>query len=86
MSNIQVYTRDQRDKIKAQIMVEVEKSFEVNRFGKGTPIWMCILFILKKFNRGSYYGTLELKVLGTSCNDVKEKEVTHKLQEMFEDP
>ncbi len=86
MSSIREYTTVQREKIKAQIMEEMEKSFDVNKFGKGTPIWMSILFILRKFNRGNYYGTFEFKVLGTSCNDVKEKDVTHKLQEMFEDP
>jgi len=86
MSSIREYTPDQRDVIKTQVMGELERAFDVNKFGKGTPVWMSILFILKKFNRGNYYGTFELKVLGTSCNDVREREVTHKLQEIFDDP
>ena len=46
---------------------------------------MNLLFILDNFNQGNYYGTFELKLLGTSCNDIKEKERTHKLQEIYED-
>ena len=86
MSTVMKYDPDQREKIKAQICEELDKSFDVNQYGKGTPMWMSLLFMLRRFNRGNYYGTFELKILGTSANDVKEKEVTHKLQEMFEEP
>jgi len=86
MSNIRNYTPEQREKIQKQIHLEVDRSFDVNKFGKGSPAWMGLLFMLKRFNRGNYYGTFEWKVLGTSANDVKEKEVTHKLQEIFDEP
>tara|TARA_R100000008_G_scaffold83815_1_gene69746 strand:- start:663 stop:923 length:261 start_codon:yes stop_codon:yes gene_type:complete len=84
--NITDYTPEQRDKIKERIIQALDKSFDVNKFGKGTPMWMSILFILERFNKGNYYGSLELKILGTSVNDVKEKERTHKLLEKYTDP
>jgi len=84
--NVQDYTETQREKIRQQVLEALEKSFEVNKFGKGTPFWMGILFVLKKFNSGNYYGSLEVKILGTSCNDIKEKERTHKLLEIFKEP
>lgn len=83
MSSIRDYTPEQREKIKGIIYKELDRSFDINVFGKGTPLWLNLLFMLRAFNKGNYYGTLELKILGTSCNDVKEKEVTHKLQETF---
>tara|TARA_B100000902_G_C26786393_1_gene657620 strand:+ start:179 stop:436 length:258 start_codon:yes stop_codon:yes gene_type:complete len=84
--NITDYTPEQREKIKARIMEALDKSFEVNKFGKGTPLWMSLLFILERFNKGNYYGSLELKILGTSANDIKEKERTHKLLEQYIEP
>jgi len=86
MSQVKTYTEAQKEKIKESISDALDKSFEINKFGKGTPMWMNLLFLLKKFNTGNYYGTLEIKILGTSCNDAKEKEVTHKLLEIFEEP
>jgi len=79
------YTKEQKEKILKQINEKLLTSFDVNKFGKGTPLWMNLLFILDNFNKGNYYGTFELKLLGTSCNDIKEKERTHKLQEIYED-
>jgi hypothetical protein len=84
--NVQDYNQEQREVIKDKLLKAIEKSFEVNKYGKGTPFWMNLLFVLDRFNRGNYYGTLELKILGTSCNDVKEKERTHKLQEVIKEP
>jgi len=86
MSNIRDYTPEQREKIKQVVNQELEKSFDINKFGKGTPLWMNLLFILQKFNEGNYYGTIEIKILGTACNDAKEKERTHKMMEIFTDP
>jgi hypothetical protein len=80
------YTEDQKKQIRTQIIQDLDKAFEVNKFGKGTPMWMNLLFILKRFNKGNYYGSLELKILGTSCNDIKEKERTFKLLEVFKEP
>ena len=79
------YSKEQKEEILRRINEKLLESFEVNKFGKGTPLWMNILFILDNFNKGNYYGTFELKLLGTSCNDIKEKERTHKLQELYED-
>ena len=84
--NVKEYTPEEREKIKAKIIEELDKAFDVNRYGKGTPLWMNLLFLLRRFNKGNYYGTLELKVLGTSCNDIKEKERTFKLLELFPEP
>jgi hypothetical protein len=80
------YSEKAKKSIIKSIVDELERSFDVNKFGKGTPFWMSLLFLIKRFNRGNYYGTLEFKILGTSCNDVKEKERTFKLMEVFEDP
>lgn len=80
------YTKEQREMIKKRVMDALDKSFDVNKFGKGTPFWMSLLFILERFNKGNYYGSLELKILGTSANDVKEKERTHKLLETYTEP
>ena len=84
--NVKEYTPEEREKIKAKINEELDKAFDVNRYGKGTPLWMNLLFLLRRFNKGNYYGTLELKVLGTSCNDIKERERTFKLLEIFPEP
>lgn len=84
MNRMLEYTPDQQKKIKEIINKGLDKSFEVNKFGKGTPMWMNLLFILDQFAKGNYYGTLEIKILGTSCNDVREKEKTHKLMEQYE--
>jgi|TARA_B100002019_G_C21094345_1_gene510237 hypothetical protein len=84
--NITDYTPEQREKIKNRVMEALDRSFDVNKFGKGTPLWMSLLFILERFNKGNYYGSLELKILGTSANDIKEKERTHKLLEQYVEP
>tara|TARA_Y100000034_G_scaffold81595_1_gene97821 strand:- start:326 stop:583 length:258 start_codon:yes stop_codon:yes gene_type:complete len=84
--NVKEYTPEEKEKIKSKIIEELDKAFDVNRYGKGTPLWMNLLFLLRRFNKGNYYGTLELKVLGTSCNDIKEKERTFKLLEIFPEP
>jgi len=84
--NISDYTPEQKEKIKQRLNEAIDKSFEVNKFGKGTPFWMSLLFILERFNKGNYYGSLELKILGTSANDVKEKDRTHKLLEKYVEP
>jgi hypothetical protein len=84
--NVQDYTETQREKIRQQVLEALEKSFDVNKYGRGTPFWMSLLFVIEKFNKGNYYGTLEFKILGTSCHDVKEKERTHKLLEIFKEP
>jgi len=86
MSKIKTYSEEAKEKIRQSIFDELEKSFKTNAYGKGTPMWMNILFLLKKFNPGNYYGTIDIKILGTSCNDAKEREITHKLIEQFEDP
>ena len=78
------YSEQDKEIIKSHINSELEKAIEVNSLGKGgTPVWMNILFILETFNQGNFYGTLELKVLGTTCNDVKIKERTYKLREKY---
>ena len=84
--NITDYTPEQKEKIKQRLNEAIDKSFEVNKFGKGTPFWMSLLFIMERFNKGNYYGSLELKILGTSANDVKEKDRTHKLLEKYVEP
>ena len=80
------YTEQQKEEIKKVILEKLDKSFEVNKHGKGTPFWMNICFILDRFNKGNYYGIIEIKVVGTSCNDAKEKEKTHRLQELYKEP
>lgn len=82
------YTEEEKDIIKAVILKKLDKAFEVNSFGQGTtpPLWMNLMFLLDKFNTGCYYGTLSFKIQGTSCMDVREAEVTHKVREHYEDP
>jgi len=77
------YSQKEKELILKRLNEKILKSLEVNKYGKGTPLWMDLEFILDQFNQGNYYGTLELKILGTSCNDVKEKERTHKLLEIY---
>lgn len=84
--NVPEYTLDQQAKIEKLILVKLRKSFSINKFGKGTPLWMNIAFLLDTFNRGNHYGTIEVKILGTSCNDAREREITHKLLEIYRDP
>lgn len=80
------YNSAQREEIKRQILKALDESFEVNKHGKGTPMWQNILFLLDKFNQGNYYGIIEIKIVGTSANDAKEKERTHRLQEIYKEP
>ncbi len=78
------YSDSQKARIKEVINEALEESFEINKVANtGIPFWMSILFILEKFNKGNYYGTLLIKILGTSVNDVKEADRTHKLLEHF---
>ena len=83
---IKEYTEEQKEAIKHKLCERLDKSFDVNKYGKGTPFWMNLFFILDKFNKGNYYGSIELKILGTSCNDAKETERTHKLMEIYPEP
>jgi len=79
------YTEEQKQEIRELLLARLERSFETNKHGKGTPFWLNVLFMFDLFNRGNYYGTMILKILGTSCNDVREGEVTHKLSEKYSD-
>jgi len=79
------YTEEQKKEIKKKVEQALYKSFDVNKFGQGCPMWMNILFLLEQFNSGKYYGTIEIKILGTSVNDAREKEKTHKMREIFVD-
>ena len=80
------YTEEQKEMIKKRLLAKLDEAFEVNKHGKGTPIWMNVEFLLDRFNKGNYYGVIEIKVVGTSCNDAKEKERTHRLQEIYSEP
>jgi len=79
------YTEAQKKEIKERVNKALDKSFEVNKFGQGCPMWMNLMFILDQFNTGKYYGTIEFKILGTSVNDIREKERTHKMRELYPD-
>jgi len=79
------YTDKQKAEIREKVIKALDESFEINKFGSGCPMWMNILFVLNNFNQGKYYGTIEIKVLGTSVNDAREKEKTYKMREIFED-
>ncbi|MCR4284676.1 MAG: hypothetical protein NUV97_01365 [archaeon] len=70
--------------IKAVIQ-ELQKSFETDSMAsdKGIPIYKNILYVLEKYNTKSYYGTLNIKITGPSCFDIKESEVTHKLDNQY---
>lgn len=81
------YSREEKERIKRLISDQVEKSFDINQSGSGTPFWMNLLFLLERFNQGgNFYGTIAIKIMGTSCQDAKEQEVTHKLKERYDDP
>lgn len=80
------YTEKQKEQIKKEICEKIDRSFEVNKHGKGSPMWMNLCFLLDKFNRGNYYGVIEVKIVGTSCNDAKEKDRTHRLREIYKEP
>lgn len=84
-SHLLEYTEEQKAEIKKRVNQALYKSLEVNKYGQGCPMWMNILFLLDRFNSGKYYGTIEIKVLGTSVNDAKEKEKTHKMREIYPD-
>ena len=43
---IKEYTEEQKEAIKRRLCERVDKSFEVNKYGKGTPLWMNLFFIL----------------------------------------
>ena len=80
------YNKEQQEKIEQLVLTKLRKSFDINSYGRGTPLWMNICFLLDRFNKGNFYGSILIKVLGTSCNDVKETEVTHKLLEIYPEP
>ena len=82
---VRTYTDEQKAEIVKFVSEKLMKSMDVNRHGVGIPLWMNISFILDKFNRGNYYGTISLKMLGTSCADARELDVSHKLYETYTD-
>jgi hypothetical protein len=75
----------QKEKARSLIMEKLEKSFEVNKDAPtGVPIHKAICFLLDKYNRGNYYGTINIKIVGTSVQSPRENDVTHKLDLNYE--
>lgn len=68
------------------ITEELKKAEEIHKTDKTTiEPHKAILFFLKKYNTGNYYGTIAIKVTGTQVQNPKEQEVTHRLDLIFED-
>ena len=82
---LRAYTPKEKEKIKTFLCELLDKSFEVNKHGNSPPLWMSLAFILEKFNTGNFYGTISIKVIGTSVNDAKEVDRTHKLVEYYDE-
>lgn len=65
---------------------KLEKSMTTNGIAtSGIEPWRAINFLLDRFNKGNYYGTISIKVTGTSMHNPKEQEVTHKIELFYEE-
>jgi hypothetical protein len=75
------------NKLKKVFEEELKKAEKVNAEspqGSGINLYKALIFILKKYNSGNYYGTIALKFTGTTIQNPKELEVTHRLELDFE--
>lgn len=69
--------------IRKKLSKALDKAVKLNE--KATPdtgIDLCraLLFILDKYNKGNYYGTVALKFTGLTVQNPREVEVTHRLE------
>jgi hypothetical protein len=83
--SVKKLTPEQQKKIEDRVIEALRKSFRVGESSRTVPMWQNLLFLLDKYNNGNYYGTIAIKILGISCNDAREVEVTHKLVETYDE-
>lgn len=74
------YSPKSKERAIKLITKKLEESFDVNAMATlGIPIHKVICHILDLYKRGNFYGTVAVKITGTSIHDPKEVDVTHKL-------
>jgi hypothetical protein len=76
---------DKYKRLESQIIDELEKAALIHQTDPtNIEPHKAILFFLKKYNTGRYYGTIALKITGAQVQNPKELEVTHRLDLQFE--
>lgn len=72
-------------RIEEQLLKKFRRAVKMNLNGDGTPVWKNLFFLLDLVGQGSFYGTLQLKVLGCVVKDLKVIDRTFKVDEIYRD-
>lgn len=76
---------DKYQRLQSQIIEELTKATEIHKTDPtNIEPHKAVLFFLKKYNTGKYYGTIALKITGAQVQNPKELEVTHRLDLQYE--
>jgi len=78
-------TPEQMKRIEARLLQKFRKAVAMNAPGDGTPVWKNLLFMLDLVGQGDFYGIVEIKILGCVIKDLRIRERTFKVNEMFRD-
>ena len=70
-----------QDKILVEINKELKKSMELRSDPASQPLWACILFLLKRYNKGNFFGTFHLQVLGTTVRNPRIVDQSFKVED-----
>lgn len=72
------------EKLNNSVIQALKKAEEVHKTNPGSlEPHKALLFFLEKYNTGSYYGTIALKITGSEAHNPKELEVTHRLDHKY---
>jgi len=74
-----------RKKIEEAILEELRTSMDLEADPMSKPMWANILFMLRKFNKGNFFGTFQIKVLGTSIRDIRVVDRSYKMEDELSD-
>ena len=67
----------------SQLLKKFAKAMKSTSYGDGTPLWKNLFFLLDLIGQGNFYGTLQIKVIGTVVKDLRITERTFKVDEMY---
>ncbi|HLD98277.1 MAG TPA: hypothetical protein VI815_03045 [Candidatus Nanoarchaeia archaeon] len=77
--------KQRTEKIIELLRPMIERAISINEdTPSGIEIHKPIAFLLEKFNTGKYYGTIEMKITGTSIHNPTENNVTHRLDMSYQ--
>jgi len=71
--------------IEGQLLKKFAKAGKMTSNGDGTPVWKNLFFLLDLISQGNFYGTIQLKIIGTVVKDIRITDRTFKVDEMYRD-